>query len=201
MLLNAFVFHSSTLGYSKKDGDTVLLSGSCTRGLKFWGTRAFRWRRFARREMLENFALTDVNIQLQIYKCTNPFYLFRLALLAYIWVIFPRTELWLFRLTFKKPLLDRCGQTWFDTALFLLFCGEHDHLITLPQSQPPINSLQCTAINSKCTKNALFNWHKTVHFWWILKPLQWIVVNWWGLGLRLWDEKVMLYTDQYKKVA
>ena len=51
---------------------------------------------------------------------------------------------------------------------FLLFCGEHDYLITLPQPQPPINSLQYTAMHSKCIENALFcvafNSSSVVHF-------------------------------------
>ena len=29
---------------------------------------------------------------------------------------------------------------------FRLFCGEHDYQITLPQPQPPINALQCSAM-------------------------------------------------------
>ena len=55
-------------------------------------------------------------------------------------------------------------------------CGEHDFLITLPQPQTSINPLHCTAMQSKCTKNALL----TVHFWCILN--QCIVVNWLGIG-------------------
>ena len=39
--------------------------------------------------------------------------------------------------------------------LFLLFCGEHDFLITLRPPQPHTSSLQCTVMHSKCTKNAL----------------------------------------------
>ena len=39
---------------------------------------------------------------------------------------------------------------------FLLFCGENDLLKTILQPQPLINSLQCTAMHSKCTQNALF---------------------------------------------
>ena len=65
---------------------------------------------------------------------------------------------------------------------FGLLCGEHDFAITLPQPQAPINSLQRTAMHSKCIKNALlkvshFKWHNTVHFWCIFNTLLWIVVN------------------------
>ena len=33
---------------------------------------------------------------------------------------------------------------------FQLFCGEYYHMITLPQPQPPINSLHCTEMHQKC---------------------------------------------------
>ena len=77
----------------------------------------------------------------------------------------------------KKTLPDGCGQILFATPIILLFCGEHDYLIILAQPQLPINSLQCTAIHSKCTKNALFCATSTVHFWCILNALQCILVN------------------------
>ena len=51
---------------------------------------------------------------------------------------------------------------------FQLFRGEHEYLITLPHPQPPINSLKCTAMHSKYTKNALLkltqNSEFLVHF-------------------------------------
>ena len=51
----------------------------------------------------------------------------------------------------------RCGQICFVTPIFLKkFCWQYDSLIILPQSQLPINSLQCTTMYSKFTKNALF---------------------------------------------
>ena len=35
---------------------------------------------------------------------------------------------------------------------FQLFCGKHDLLTTLPQHQPPSNTLQCTAMHPKSPK-------------------------------------------------
>ena len=54
---------------------------------------------------------------------------------------------------------NRCGQT---DLLRHFFCGEHDLFITLPQPQPPINSLQCI-------QNTLLKMKENSAFWCILR--------------------------------
>ena len=75
----------------------------------------------------------------------------------YIWVGFPRTGI--------LPVLCHLESKLCRTAVanpnllhhfFQFFRGEYDSLSTLPKPQSPINSLQCTAMHSTCTKNAPF---------------------------------------------
>ena len=92
-----------------------------------------------------------------------------------IWVGFPRTGILAVSCHLKKNCWTAVAKPDLLPHFFLLFSGEHDSLYTLPQPQPPINSLQCTVMHTKCTKSTLLK------FWCILNALQCIFGNW-GVG-------------------
>ena len=79
------------------------------------------------------------------------------TLMSSIWVGFPRTGILAVSCHFAGPVLP-------NLILPLFYCSVEIMTLSvkLPQPQTPINSLQCTVMHSKCTKNALL---KATCFW------------------------------------